>query len=174
MPTVGWHIDPFGHTSTQAVLFAKMGFNMFVFGRAPDDVLHFGRQYTDQFLWRPSTSLPAAETDLWTYFHAGYGGHSPCKQNCSLQTLQSFAKEMHFAVHNFERHQTPHVMFMIGGDFFDPDYSVIDPLVKGIQAHPELNVNISYSTPSRFYQDIHEYTVAHHLDWNVFKPPNNE
>ena len=26
-PTIGWHIDPFGHASTQASLFAQMGFN---------------------------------------------------------------------------------------------------------------------------------------------------
>ena len=32
-PTVGWHIDPFGHTTGTAFLFAKMGFNMFQFGR---------------------------------------------------------------------------------------------------------------------------------------------
>lgn len=32
-PRIGWHIDPFGHSSAQAALFAKMGFDAFYFGR---------------------------------------------------------------------------------------------------------------------------------------------
>lgn len=54
VPTVGWHIDPFGHTTTQPMLFAKMGFNMFQFGRAPADAppsFADGHNAT-QFVWR--------------------------------------------------------------------------------------------------------------------------
>ncbi len=32
-PTVGWHIDPFGHTNTQAALFSQMGFSSWFLGR---------------------------------------------------------------------------------------------------------------------------------------------
>lgn len=34
---IGWHIDPFGHSSVQASLFAQMGFDAFFFGRADYD-----------------------------------------------------------------------------------------------------------------------------------------
>ncbi len=34
MPTVGWQIDPFGHSSTQASLSALYGFDAQFFGRA--------------------------------------------------------------------------------------------------------------------------------------------
>ncbi len=27
IPTIGWQIDPFGHTATNAVLYAMMGFD---------------------------------------------------------------------------------------------------------------------------------------------------
>lgn len=33
VPTVGWHIDPFGHHSSSASLFSQMGFNSFFFAR---------------------------------------------------------------------------------------------------------------------------------------------
>jgi hypothetical protein len=32
-PTIGWHIDPFGHHNAQAALFSKMGFNAWFFAR---------------------------------------------------------------------------------------------------------------------------------------------
>lgn len=32
-PTIGWHIDPFGHSAEQASLFSLMSFDGFFFGR---------------------------------------------------------------------------------------------------------------------------------------------
>jgi len=33
IPTIGWHIDPFGHSAAQAAMFAQMGFKAFFFAR---------------------------------------------------------------------------------------------------------------------------------------------
>ena len=33
VPTIGWHIDPFGHQSTTAALFSQFGFNAWFFAR---------------------------------------------------------------------------------------------------------------------------------------------
>lgn len=33
VPTIGWHIDPFGHQASQAALFAQMGFDAWFFAR---------------------------------------------------------------------------------------------------------------------------------------------
>lgn len=32
-PTIGWSIDPFGHSATQAGLYSQMGFNGWWFAR---------------------------------------------------------------------------------------------------------------------------------------------
>jgi hypothetical protein len=32
-PKIGWQIDAFGHSSTNAMLFAEMGFDAWFFGR---------------------------------------------------------------------------------------------------------------------------------------------
>ena len=33
VPTIGWHIDPFGHQSSNAALFSLFGFNAWFFSR---------------------------------------------------------------------------------------------------------------------------------------------
>lgn len=33
VPTIGWHIDPFGHQSSNAALFSLLGFNAWFFSR---------------------------------------------------------------------------------------------------------------------------------------------
>ena len=33
VPSIGWHIDPFGHSNANPRLFADMGFDTFIFGR---------------------------------------------------------------------------------------------------------------------------------------------
>lgn len=70
VPTTGWQIDPFGHTSGTPFLFAKMGFNYFQFGRSPDDSDNLLPSAPDgnQFVWRPMASIADnSEQDLFTY-----------------------------------------------------------------------------------------------------------
>ena len=33
VPTIGWHLDPFGHQSSNAALFGQFGFNAWFFSR---------------------------------------------------------------------------------------------------------------------------------------------
>jgi len=63
-PTVGWQIDPFGHSSTQAALLsAEVGFDSLFFGRIDyqDRAIRKNESRTE-FVWRASPSLgPDAE-----------------------------------------------------------------------------------------------------------------
>jgi hypothetical protein len=33
VPTIGWHIDPFGHQNSQAAMFSQIGFDAWFFAR---------------------------------------------------------------------------------------------------------------------------------------------
>lgn len=56
-PNVGWHIDPFGHSSTQAALFAQMGFDAFFFSRIDyQDKVNRVNKSALEMIWRPKTS----------------------------------------------------------------------------------------------------------------------
>jgi hypothetical protein len=58
VPKIGWHIDPFGHSATQAELFAQMGFEAFFIVRidAEDKALRMATRAME-LLWSPSPSL---------------------------------------------------------------------------------------------------------------------
>ena len=56
VPRIGWQIDPFGHSSTQAGLLGEeLGFDAFFFGRADhEDMARRKEEKTLEFLWRGS------------------------------------------------------------------------------------------------------------------------
>ena len=59
VPTVGWQIDAFGHTSTNAALHAAMGFDAFFFMRLDHNIAQRRRQQHDiEWLWAPLRSNP--------------------------------------------------------------------------------------------------------------------
>lgn len=65
-PRIAWQIDPFGHSNTQAALFAAMGFDGLFFGRHDyaDHILRMNESRL-QMVWQPSESL-GASADLFT------------------------------------------------------------------------------------------------------------
>lgn len=66
---------------------------------------------------------------------------------------------------------------MFGCDFYNPNYTQMEPLIDGLQAlNSSLKVNISFSTPSRFYKAIHEYSSVANpsTEWELFEPPDND
>jgi len=62
-PRIGWQIDPFGHSSTNARLFAEMGFDAWFFARL-DWADKDRRMDTKEmeFVWRPNMDSLGSET----------------------------------------------------------------------------------------------------------------
>lgn len=60
-PRVAWHIDPFGHSKTQASLLASMGFDGFMFGRVDhQDYWKRRRDMNLEHIWQGSESIGEA------------------------------------------------------------------------------------------------------------------
>lgn len=94
VPTTGWHIDPFGHTTATPFLFAKMGFNFFQFGRSPRQSNDRFRPAPDgnQFVWRPLASIRNnAEQDIFTYC-AYFMPNQPVSSSSLVQFLESLVE----------------------------------------------------------------------------------
>ena len=76
VPTIGWQIDPFGHSATQAALLsAEVGFNGLFFGRI--DYQDHDKRIAEknlEFVWRASASLGASAQIFSGAFQSGNYG----------------------------------------------------------------------------------------------------
>eukprot|EP01012_Entosiphon_sulcatum_P008827 TRINITY_DN14848_c0_g1_i1.p1 TRINITY_DN14848_c0_g1~~TRINITY_DN14848_c0_g1_i1.p1 ORF type:complete len:1003 (-),score=169.22 TRINITY_DN14848_c0_g1_i1:8-3016(-) len=162
MPFIGWQIDPFGHTSGAAWLFAKIGFNALQFGRAPD-----GWGSSAQLVWQPFSSfLPyPKQQNLLTYYHQGYCGSPPSAFDNA--TMLQWAQQR---ISEAQGMATPDVIQMYGCDFSTPTFDQADALVKYFQQNTSLGVKVFYSTPGTFFKS----TFDANAEFRPFSPPSND
>ncbi|KAH9599196.1 Glycosyl hydrolase family 38 [Trypanosoma melophagium] len=180
VPRVGWQLDPFGHSATQAaILTARAGLIATYFARVDYQDYRFravtGRR---QFWWQPSPSLPKlrifAEINLretycpppdfsWDIInYNSYSDSTTCSKtivedkesqcyNVPL-ILERFKAEVR---RNMKETKGEHIMWTMGCDFtyFASDlwYNNMDKLIKIVNDDGEFSVR--YSTP-------YEYTLA--------------
>ena len=76
VPSVAWHIDPFGHHSSSASLFSLMGFNSFFFARIDyqDKQVRMDKKALEM-VWRPMQYDGDKSTYIFT--HVNYYHYSP-------------------------------------------------------------------------------------------------
>ena len=68
VPTIGWHIDPFGHSNANPRLFAEMGFDTFIFGRLDyEDREQRLQDKTMQFVWKPFSESLGDSVEIFTH-----------------------------------------------------------------------------------------------------------
>jgi len=80
-PTIGWQLDPFGHSAANAHIFAELGFDAFVFTRINEDEQKNRKLERDeQFVWRPdfqfskTSALKESQRDILAHLtFDGYG-----------------------------------------------------------------------------------------------------
>jgi alpha-mannosidase len=132
IPRVGWQLDPFGHSSTQASLMtSRMGFDALYFGRIDYQDLQL-RQLEQECegLWNASNSL--VDTTVFWGLTGSYGGNygSPrgfCFDvNCDdpllinmnntalLKSMKDFLRKIRI---QSDRTKGNHIMLTMGSDF---------------------------------------------------------
>ena len=80
-PRMAWQIDPFGHSSVQAALFAQMGYDGLYFGRADyeDKALRINQSRLE-LVWRGSPNNLGPKADLFTGVYSWLGwDYSRCQ-----------------------------------------------------------------------------------------------
>ena len=174
-PTVGWHIDPFGHASAQAALFAQMGFHAFYFWRIDheDHDIRVKNQGMEM-LWTPPTSQGIENAILTHINYNGYGfppgfcfdvtcGDDPIMDDTSLTgyNLDSKSNDLvNYFLGMNTSYQTNTLMHTAGGDFTwmaaEQNFKNYDKLLTYINNRSaSYNLNITYSTPSQYLAAIY-------------------
>ncbi|KAF7652581.1 hypothetical protein LDENG_00095180 [Lucifuga dentata] len=191
-PRVAWHIDPFGHAREHASMFAQMGFDGFFFGRVDyQDRACRMRQKEQELLWRASDSLTPPTADLFTGILPN--GYNPPEGFCWDQScddppirddpdledynVDDVVKRFHaIATAQALVYKTNHIIMTMGSDFQYENanlwYKNLDKLIRYVNAHQAngSKVNVLYSTPSCYLQELHRANLTWALKTDDFFP----
>jgi lysosomal alpha-mannosidase len=190
VPSVAWHIDPFGHHSSSASLFSQMGFNSFFFARIDyQDKEKRMDQKALEMIWRPFQYNNDQSTYIFT--HVNYYHYSPppgfcfddvCRDDPIMDdpTLEGYnidSKAKQFADYfksQANHFRTSNLMHTMGEDFTYTNsrmwYKNMDKLIKYINSRDEFGVKILYSTPGDYIEAIHKEQATYPTKKDDFFP----
>ena len=131
-PRIAWHIDPFGHSSEQASLFAQMSFDAFFLGRIDyaDKKLRLEQQRME-LVWRGSRNL-GQDSDIFA--GVTYNGYAAPRgfcydQSCNdtpvqddpnlfdLNVKETVERFVNVTCKQASQYKTNHIMLTMGEDF---------------------------------------------------------
>lgn len=186
-PRVAWHIDPFGHSREQALLFAQMGYDGFFFGRLDyQDKVNREKMQQMEMIWRASDDLEVPNGDLFTgVLPNGYNppegfcwdqlcSDAPIMDDPQMEdynadvVLSSFLKAVNAQA---PKYRSNHIVMTMGSDFqyenAIPWFKNMDKLINLVNAQQSngSKVNVVYSTPSCYLSALNRAN----LSWPVKK-----
>ncbi|KAL4419672.1 hypothetical protein ABPG75_006770 [Micractinium tetrahymenae] len=186
IPRVGWQIDPFGHSSTQAdLLSAQVGFDALFFGRADyQDMEHRRDLQAMEMVWRGSGSLLDATVFTGNFPSGNYGpppgfayewADPPIMDDPRLDEHNVQERVDAFVARCREQAEVTRgndIMLTIGSDFQFANahlqFKNLDKLIH--HANADGRVNAFYSTPARYAAAKHGYGTCWPLKEDDFFP----
>ncbi|KAH8283704.1 hypothetical protein KR018_012607 [Drosophila ironensis] len=174
-PTIGWQVDPFGHSREQASIFAQFGYDGEFFSRMDHNDKDRRMEDLDmEMIWHASESMDDIKifTGL-TYRHYSSPPGFCFDVNCSdhpIVDTKSYDNNVKERVDDFLSYasevaqvfRSNHIMVPMGGDFQYEDAAVnfknMDKLIKYINERQESGskYNIIYSTPACYLNSVHK------------------
>ena len=173
-PRVGWHIDPFGHSSANPRLFADMGFDAWIFSRLDHQDKEKRLANNElEFIWRPFFDHNGKQNQIFTHTMYGHysapkgfnfdttSGDDPIEDNPKLETYNVDDKIVAFRALMDDRRQhyrNSKNLFCVMGDDFQyanakQNFMGMDKLIKHFNAK-YTDMQLQYSTPSIYLRAI--------------------
>ena len=196
LPSVGWQIDPFGHSATQAsLLTGALGFDALFFGRADyQDMAARTQARRLEHVWRGEASFGDAADILASNFKSGNYGPLPgfnfdwaqpddplidnaCafdgrNVEAKVEAFVAGARDLAAATDGVDADGTLDVIIPQGSDFQYAAAAVafksLDRLVHYVNA--DGRVNVFYSSPAAYVAARHSADVAWPLKTDDFFP----
>lgn len=190
VPTVGWQIDPFGHSAANADLYAKMGLTSLFFARI--DYQDFEKRLSEkslEMIWRPQTGTGGVSSLLAHTLYNHYSwppgfcfdyvrcSDDPIADDPRLENYNAVAKAGEFVSFLEEQrsyYRSNHILVLMGEDFnYQDSYSNfknIDKLIDVVTKHHGDKVNLFYSTPSEYVAALNSAGVQLPVKTDDFFP----
>jgi alpha-mannosidase len=186
-PRVGWQIDPFGHSSTQASLLSwAAGFDALYFGRIDYQDREIRKETQEcEGLWRASPSLGADAQVFWGLTGSYDGNYQPptgfhfdVTENSAVPVMddlllhgynvdQRVGDFVEQAVLQGGMTKGRHIMMTMGSDFqyeaAQEWFKNLDKIIHYTNLLAGDQVNVFYSTPSAYTDAKHAEGIA----WTV-------
>mmetsp|Transcript_3463 Transcript_3463/g.5887 ORF Transcript_3463/g.5887 Transcript_3463/m.5887 type:complete len:270 (+) Transcript_3463:445-1254(+) len=184
VPRIGWHLDPFGHSSANPRLFADMGFDSWLFARIDyQDKEKRESEESMNFLWRPFSKHFGDSKQIFTatmrdhycwldgfFYDERWDGSDPFVADESsdvynaeekMQQMLNYLGEME------EDYRGNHMLLPFGCDFSFANarlnFEQMDLIIDYVNANNDQNVHLFYSTPSQYIDALN----AQNLTWPV-------
>jgi lysosomal alpha-mannosidase len=191
-PRTGWHLDSFGHSSTNARLFADFGFEAQFFARS--DRLDKEQKFKDRamdFLWRPHAKHFGSQKQILTSIFRDHYCWIPDFQVNDQdsfeddETLESFNADskMHKFIkyiHEFivTVHRTNHLILPWGCDFAfqnaAQNYQEMEKVINYVNKHNKFNMKVMMSTPGRYVDALKATNTVWPVYYNDMFPYSDE
>ena len=177
-PTVGWQIDPFGHHSATAALFADMNFDAIFFARMDyQDKIKRMNESALEFLWRPFSETRGNDTEILA--HMMYSHYSappnfcwsyqcdndPIVDDKKLKTYNLDAKVEELHNHFMDRalHYRGRNIFVTWGDDFNFQsnriFKNLDKVMKAFNQRYN-DSQMIYSTPNDYLNALAQENIT--------------
>ena len=189
-PRTAWHIDPFGHSSEQAALFAKMGYDGFFFARIDYQDKEMRQQEKRlEMIWRGSPNNLGKESDIFTgvlYYHysppPGMCFDISCEDDLVVDNEALFTYNLEYKLQQFiedaknqnQYYRTKNVMFTMGSDFQWEDahiwYDSLDKIIDNLNKKYPDQFHLFYSTPTRYIEAVHSANLTWQVKTDDFFP----
>lgn len=177
-PRIGWQIDPFGHSNTNARLFAEMGFDAWFFGRM--DWADYNKRIENkelEWIWMPNgdSSKKIFTHKMWhsygwmpvTSFDIKQNNRPFISNEKSVsfdadEFAEAFVKNMAEKIAAYR--STKHVFQQWGDDFAYMngfgDFTNIDKMIAYINEKYADEFEVRYSTPSEYIDAIAQENIT--------------
>ena len=181
--TVGWQLDPFGHSATQAALLsAETGFDGLFFGRIDyQDLAVRHKTKRNEFIWRASPSL-GNDAQVFSGLSGEYGGNygppsgfnwngndEPIEANENLETYNLPARiEAAIKQAEIQSNMTrgENIMWTMGSDFnyeqAETWFINMDKLIAAI--NKDGRITMKYSSPAEY---VASKKIEKDIQWPV-------
>lgn len=194
IPKIAWHIDPFGHASAQAAMFAQMGFEAFFFARIDyQDKLNRLNNSAMEMVWIPETSQ-GIENAIFThvnYYHyvdpRNYCFDIRCGEDaiCNDPRLEGYNVDVQsdgyvaWFRQQAQHYRTSTLLHTVGTDFAyqaaNINFKNMEKLIDYINANPsKYNVNIKFSHPTDYINTINAMNKTYPFKYDDFFPYSDE